>query len=315
MRRFSMLVILFSFSTSGGWSQTPFFPFEETFDGPIDDDEPVSWRAGGLPPTLTAGSGELTLTDPIQLDGFTLGLTVIWKDEQLIMVQDASVQTVLRLSDPAAFAGCFTRGQGEDGDGGAYFGNISGTGTITVGSFTGVTLTLDTALDPTTNDIVFQLDTFGNQVTASAWNANEPRPDSPASITFTDMDDADRPAGFSGQAFGANGFGDDATGVSATFRSFRMSSEPLHGQEFVRGDANRDGRVDISDATRILDYLFGTGTISCKVAADGNDDNRVDIADAIWLLGFLFQGGPPPSAPYPEPSLDILTPGPLGCRD
>jgi hypothetical protein len=52
---------------------------------------------------------------------------------------------------------------------------------------------LQTTLDPTTHDVVFQLDTIGNQVTASAWNADEPKPDFPPSITFTD--DVARPPG------------------------------------------------------------------------------------------------------------------------
>ena len=44
--------------------------------------------------------------------------------------------------------------------------------------------TTQTDLDPTQHDIVLQLDTIGDTVTASAWYANEPKPDSPPFASF-----------------------------------------------------------------------------------------------------------------------------------
>ena len=42
---------------------------------------------------------------------------------------------------------------------------------------------------------------------------------------------------------------------------------------FIRGDANVDGRVNLSDVIRLLDYLFRSAEApSCKKAADANDD-------------------------------------------
>jgi PKD repeat protein len=83
--------------------------------------------------------------------------------------------------------------------------------------------------------------------------------------------------------------------------------EPLRGRAclestpvFRRGDANADGKVDISDAIAILGYLFGGGDgPACLDAADANDDGKVDISDAIYLLAHLFLGGPAPPAPGP----------------
>jgi len=81
---------------------------------------------------------------------------------------------------------------------------------------------------------------------------------------------------------------------------------------FIRGDVNQDGRVDISDPRRTLDFLFvGAEEPECPAAADANDDERIDISDAIFVLDFLFLGGPPPRPPYPQPGQDP-TPG-LGC--
>ncbi|MDD5110125.1 MAG: dockerin type I domain-containing protein [Patescibacteria group bacterium] len=70
---------------------------------------------------------------------------------------------------------------------------------------------------------------------------------------------------------------------------------------FRRGDANSDGEDDVSDAVRILIYLFvvPSAPISCAKAADVNDDGRVSVTDAITLLLWMFgRGGTPP---YPGP--------------
>ena len=170
------IALLLSFIASSVYAQTtPFFPFEDSFDGPIDDDDPVTWKSGGLPSTLTVQNGDLILSEPFQLDGFSLGLTEIWKDDARVLAGDFSARAVVRVSAPHVFAGLFGRGQDESGDGGAYFCNIRGSGLITVGSFTGETLTLETTLDVVNNDVVLQLDAFGDDVTASAWLAGARR--------------------------------------------------------------------------------------------------------------------------------------------
>ncbi len=84
--------------------------------------------------------------------------------------------------------------------------------------------------------------------------------------------------------------------------------------EFIRGDSNDDGFVDISDPLHILGFLFGGGEIPpCRAASDANDSARIDISDALLLLNFLFGDGFPPSAPYPEPDRDPTFD--LGCRE
>jgi hypothetical protein len=83
---------------------------------------------------------------------------------------------------------------------------------------------------------------------------------------------------------------------------------------FVRGDSNRDGTANISDAVHTLGALFlGEGTLACEDAADSNDDGRLDITDAIYLLGYLFLGGTSPPAPYPDAGIDATSDA-LGCQ-
>jgi hypothetical protein len=81
---------------------------------------------------------------------------------------------------------------------------------------------------------------------------------------------------------------------------------PLDGEStFVRGDASGDGRVNVSDAIRLLLALFAGGAApSCADAADANDSGGLDLADAIFLLHFLFQKGPAIPAPHPAPGID-----------
>lgn len=82
---------------------------------------------------------------------------------------------------------------------------------------------------------------------------------------------------------------------------------------FVRADADRDGRINITDAIYVLDYLFrGGDEPACLDAADCDDDGRVNITDAVFLLRYLFLGGdpiPPPAREEPgtDPTEDAVT--------
>jgi hypothetical protein len=65
---------------------------------------------------------------------------------------------------------------------------------------------------------------------------------------------------------------------------------------FVRGDANADGQLDVSDAVFVLLHLFSCRIEepACMDALDSNDDEAIDISDAIAILGCLFLDGRPP---------------------
>ena len=82
---------------------------------------------------------------------------------------------------------------------------------------------------------------------------------------------------------------------------------------FLRGDANLDSSVDISDPVRILNILFlGSEKPDCDDLLDSNDDGSIDISDGVFLLAFLFGGGASPPAPFPTCGPDE-TPDALGC--
>jgi hypothetical protein len=73
---------------------------------------------------------------------------------------------------------------------------------------------------------------------------------------------------------------------------------------FIRGDANRDSRIDIADPVKILYYLFADESVTCLDACDVNDSGLIDIADPIYELDYLFAHKNAPPIPYPEAGVD-----------
>lgn len=69
---------------------------------------------------------------------------------------------------------------------------------------------------------------------------------------------------------------------------------------FHRGDPNDDGRVTITDPLVVLEFTFrGRATPTCREAADVDNSGSIDISDAIRLLRYLFANGSPPPQPGP----------------
>ncbi|MEM7166573.1 MAG: hypothetical protein AAF581_13990 [Planctomycetota bacterium] len=82
--------------------------------------------------------------------------------------------------------------------------------------------------------------------------------------------------------------------------------------DFVRGDANSDGTVDISDPIAELAYLFSGANNLCLDALDANDDGVVDVADPVFQLAYQFGSGAAPAAPFSSCGADA-TPDALNC--
>jgi len=63
------------------------------------------------------------------------------------------------------------------------------------------------------------------------------------------------------------------------------------GTKFHRGDADSNGSLQLTDAVRILNFLFlGTGHIDCMDAADADNNGTVQLTDAVRILNVLFLG-------------------------
>ncbi len=84
---------------------------------------------------------------------------------------------------------------------------------------------------------------------------------------------------------------------------------------FIRGDSDRDGRLTMTDAIKILNSIFvGPNTLTCMDAADIDDDGNVNVTDAIRLLNYLFRSGRAPALPYPAAGNDPTADG-LSCEN
>jgi hypothetical protein len=101
-----------------------------------------------------------------------------------------------------------------------------------------------------------------------------------------------------------DGIGDIA--LASADATFRIVFGALRvGGQFIRGDADGSGYLNLSDPIVILGYLFlGNAPLGCLDAGDADDDGVLILTDAIYVLSYLFLGGPAPSSPFTDPGLD-----------
>ena len=95
------------------------------------------------------------------------------------------------------------------------------------------------------------------------------------------------------------------TSDNVTMHRNEQSTFTDREQEFHRGDANGDGKVNLVDAIALATYLFRSGPApACLKSADLDDDGKANLADVIYLLSFLHRDGPAPTAPHRECGTD-----------
>ena len=81
--------------------------------------------------------------------------------------------------------------------------------------------------------------------------------------------------------------------AKAGIASLAILAQPI--PQFIYGDANGDGKVTVSDAVYLINYLFKGGPAPDPLES-GNADcqNGVNVSDVIYLINYLFKGGPAP---------------------
>ncbi len=107
------------------------------------------------------------------------------------------------------------------------------------------------------------------------------------------------PDGGAGGVPGAGGGspGDGAEGVRP--RADDLTLKIVGGEEFLRGDPNGDGSIDIADVVFTPNWLFGKSRKPlCMDAADVNADGEVNVSDAAYLANWLFSGTAEPPPPF-----------------
>ena len=99
--------------------------------------------------------------------------------------------------------------------------------------------------------------------------------------------------------------GDFPPGAKAFTIRASYIDEPIEppAPTFRRGDVDDNGTVQLTDAVRVLNFLFTGGEEpTCTETADANDSGAVELTYAVRILAFLFQGG-----------VEIPPPGPEAC--
>ena len=94
----------------------------------------------------------------------------------------------------------------------------------------------------------------------------------------------------------------DGTGTFPIQTDGVVPMEPQFSGGYVRGDANGDGQLLLTDAIWLLADLFQGGLTTrdvCFAANDVNSDGLIHLADPIFLLNYLFVSGPNPGSPFP----------------
>ena len=67
--------------------------------------------------------------------------------------------------------------------------------------------------------------------------------------------------------------------------------------DYVCGDADGAGEVNVSDAVYVINYIFAGGPAPLPLeAGDADCDGSVNVSDAVYLINYIFNGGPVPCA-------------------
>jgi hypothetical protein len=107
---------------------------------------------------------------------------------------------------------------------------------------------------------------------------------------------------------------DDTRGGSLELAPLEFPVCALLELPFLRGDANGDGRINISDVTALNRVVFGLDPApSCPDRFDADDDGDVDADDVRRLTEYLNRQVPALPAPFPDPGADP-TADDLRCR-
>lgn len=75
-----------------------------------------------------------------------------------------------------------------------------------------------------------------------------------------------------------------------------VGCEPCAGCDWIIGDANASGAIDIDDIVYMIAYIFqgGPPAVPHEQAGNVNCSIGIDIDDIVYLIAYVFQGGPPP---------------------
>lgn len=72
--------------------------------------------------------------------------------------------------------------------------------------------------------------------------------------------------------------------------------------DYICGDCNADGSVNVADAVWIINYIFAGGLPPDPLeSGDTNCDGSCNITDSVWIINYIFAGGNAPCDTQPPP--------------
>ncbi len=71
-------------------------------------------------------------------------------------------------------------------------------------------------------------------------------------------------------------------------------SSSLEVQGGLRGDANLDGAITVSDAVFLINFIFASGAAPPVYNGDADSSGLVNVSDVVFLIAYIFGGGPAP---------------------
>ena len=104
-----------------------------------------------------------------------------------------------------------------------------------------------------------------------------------------------------GKIFCDNGLDDDGDGL-VDCEDPDCIAQGACSPAFIRGDANGDSRVNVTDALLIVRQSIGRLPLrfDCEAASDADGDQSVNITDAVFVLSWLFRAGARIPEPFPN---------------
>ena len=67
-----------------------------------------------------------------------------------------------------------------------------------------------------------------------------------------------------------------------------ISITPTEEDDFLLGDANCDGSVDISDVVLAVNHILGSGAVKNETNTDTNKDQSIDISDIVGIVNIIL---------------------------
>ena len=85
--------------------------------------------------------------------------------------------------------------------------------------------------------------------------------------------------------------GVELVGVSHNLVKNDAQTFNIQIQPVLRGDANKDKKVTITDAVAVVNYILGNASEGFSVAAaDVNHDGKITITDAVGIVNIILNG-------------------------